>query len=88
MRSGKLAHETRTMVFYEAPHRIVDALADFRTAFGGDREAVIARELTKRFESVIGGAARRLAGSGSRRPYSRQGRIRGGGARERNLDGR
>ena len=52
---GKLAHETRTMVFYEAPHRIVDALADFCTAFGDDREAVIARELTKRFESVIGG---------------------------------
>ena len=52
---GKLAHETRTMVFYEAPHRIVDALADFCAAFGEDREAVIARELTKRFESVVRG---------------------------------
>ena len=52
---GELAQETRTMVFYEAPHRIVDALADFCTAFGDAREAVIARELTKRFESVVAG---------------------------------
>ena len=50
-----LAGETRTMVFYEAPHRIVEALADLRAAFGDDREAVIARELTKRFESVFAG---------------------------------
>ena len=50
-----LAGETRTMVFYEAPHRIVDALADLSAAFGNDREAVIARELTKRFESVFTG---------------------------------
>ena len=51
-----LARETRTMVFYEAPHRIVDALADLCSAFGNDREAVIARELTKRFESVFTGS--------------------------------
>ena len=50
-----LAAETRTMVFYEAPHRIVDALADLCTVFGDDREAAIARELTKRFESVSTG---------------------------------
>ena len=53
---GQLAHETRTMVFYEAPHRIVDALADLCAAFGDDREAVVARELTKRFESVVAGS--------------------------------
>ena len=50
-----LARETRTMVFYEAPHRIVDALTDLRAVFGDDREAVLARELTKRFESVVAG---------------------------------
>ena len=50
-----LAGETRTMVFYETPHRIADALADLSRAFGHDREAVIARELTKRFESVFTG---------------------------------
>ena len=50
-----LASETRTMVFYEAPHRIVATLADLRAAFGDDREAAIARELSKRFESVFTG---------------------------------
>ena len=51
----RLAGEPRTMVFYEAPHRIVETLADLRAVFGDDREAVIARELTKRFESVYAG---------------------------------
>ena len=51
-----LATEARTMVFYEAPHRIVDALADLCRAFGDEREGVIARELTKRFESVFTGS--------------------------------
>ena len=50
-----LAGEKRTMVFYEAPHRIVDALADLCAAFGNNREAAIVRELTKRFESVATG---------------------------------
>ena len=50
-----LAAEKRTMVFYEAPHRIVDALADLCAAFGNDREAAVARELTKRFESIATG---------------------------------
>lgn len=52
---GALAGEKRTMVFYEAPHRIVDALADLCAVFGSDREAAVARELTKRFESVATG---------------------------------
>ena len=50
-----LARETRTMVFYEAPHRIVDVLGDLCAAFGKDREAALARELTKRFESIYTG---------------------------------
>ena len=50
-----LAGEKRTMVFYETPHRIVDFLADLRAVFGNDREAAVARELTKRFESVFTG---------------------------------
>ncbi len=50
-----LACETRTMVFYEAPHRLPGALADLRAVFGGGREAAVARELTKRFESVVSG---------------------------------
>ena len=43
------------MVFYEAPHRIVRTLRDMCDVFGGEREAAIARELTKRFESVFRG---------------------------------
>ncbi|TJZ78889.1 16S rRNA (cytidine(1402)-2'-O)-methyltransferase [Chitiniphilus eburneus] len=39
-------------VFYEAPHRILDTLADLATAFGGARIAVMARELTKTFETI------------------------------------
>lgn len=46
------ARETKTMVFYEAPHRLVSALSDMSAILGEDREAAITRELTKRFESV------------------------------------
>ena len=55
-----LANETRTMVFYEVPHRVVDSLSDLLLVFGGEREAVVARELTKRFESVVCGSLDRL----------------------------
>ena len=47
-----LAAETRTMVFYEAPHRVLDTLEAMRRVFGDAREAVIARELTKAFETI------------------------------------
>jgi 16S rRNA (cytidine1402-2'-O)-methyltransferase len=49
-----LAREPRTLVFYESGHRIEEALADFVGAFGAQREAVLARELTKVFETVLG----------------------------------
>ena len=51
-----LARETRTMVFYEAPHRLAGALEDLRAVFGSDREAAVVRELTKRFESFVSGS--------------------------------
>jgi 16S rRNA (cytidine1402-2'-O)-methyltransferase len=41
-----------TLVFYEAPHRIAESVADLRTVLGGDRRIVIARELTKLFETL------------------------------------
>lgn len=47
-----LAAETRTLVFYEAPHRVADTLDAMAEAFGPQREAVIARELTKAFETI------------------------------------
>lgn len=47
-----LATETRTLVFYESPHRIKQMIADMLTVFGSERETVIARELTKTFEQI------------------------------------
>lgn len=54
-RLNKLAGETGTLVFYESSHRIAESLADMAGAFGGDRPAVVARELTKLFETVLDG---------------------------------
>jgi 16S rRNA (cytidine1402-2'-O)-methyltransferase len=48
-----LAGESLTLVFYEAPHRVVESLADMRDVLGGERMAVLARELTKAFETVL-----------------------------------
>lgn len=49
-----LEQENRTLIFYEAPHRILDCLADMQRVFGPDRYAVIARELSKTFETIQG----------------------------------
>lgn len=54
-RLNKLAAETGTLVFYESSHRIAESLADMAGAFGGERPAVVARELTKLFETVLDG---------------------------------
>lgn len=53
-RLQQLAQETRTLVFFESGHRIEESLEDFVAALGGSREAVLARELTKLFETVLG----------------------------------
>lgn len=55
-----LAAEPRTLIFYEASHRIQECLADLAEIFGAQREAVIARELTKAFEQVQGGTLAEL----------------------------
>ena len=41
-----------TLVFYEAPHRIIECIADLRTVFGDERQIVLAREVTKLFENI------------------------------------
>jgi 16S rRNA (cytidine1402-2'-O)-methyltransferase len=51
----KLRFEERTMVFFEAPHRLVDSLADAVSVFGADRLGAICREMTKRYEETIRG---------------------------------
>jgi 16S rRNA (cytidine1402-2'-O)-methyltransferase len=48
-----LVHETRTMIFYEAPHKLLATLADLETAFGPDRRLTVCRELTKLHEQVV-----------------------------------
>ena len=55
-RLQRLSGEPRTLVFYESSHRIAEALADLRAAFGDERPAAIARELTKLFETVLDGS--------------------------------
>lgn len=49
-RLGELQNESRTMIFYESPHRIVKTLKQFEDVFGPDRSASVSRELTKAFE--------------------------------------
>ena len=58
-----LCNETRTLIFYESSHRIVEALDDLAAVLGSERRAVVARELTKLFETVLDDS---LAGLGVR----------------------
>jgi 16S rRNA (cytidine1402-2'-O)-methyltransferase len=60
-RLAGLADERRTMVFFESPHRLADALTDAVGAFGADREAAVCRELTKTHEEVRRGPLAALA---------------------------
>ncbi len=50
-----LINESRTLIFYEAPHRIVATLDDLIEIFGAEREVTLARELTKTYETVLNG---------------------------------
>lgn len=49
----QLISESRTLIFYEAPHRIRDSVQDMRDIFGTERRATIARELTKQYEQIV-----------------------------------
>ncbi|MEK9987416.1 MAG: 16S rRNA (cytidine(1402)-2'-O)-methyltransferase [Aquiluna sp.] len=55
-----LEREMRTMVFFEAPHRILDALEDAQAVLGPNRQASVAREITKKFEHVERGTLAEL----------------------------
>ncbi|SRR5579883_1506183 len=57
----RLLHEPRTMVFYEAPHRLLAALEAMRDVFGPERKAAVARELTKLHESILTASLQMLA---------------------------
>jgi len=55
-----LRSETRTLIFYEAPHRLLATLGDMAEIFGQQREAVLARELTKVYETIRKDSLERL----------------------------
>jgi 16S rRNA (cytidine1402-2'-O)-methyltransferase len=55
-----LAEETRTMVFYESPHKLIKTLANFCEYFGEDRQVSVSRELTKLYEETIRGTAKEI----------------------------
>ena len=54
-RLENLADETRTMIFYESPYRLVKALQQFAEVFGGDRQVSVAREISKIHEQHVRG---------------------------------
>jgi 16S rRNA (cytidine1402-2'-O)-methyltransferase len=60
-RLAELAAEPRTLVFFEAPHRLAATLADLATAFGAGRRAAVCRELTKTHEEVLRATLAELA---------------------------
>jgi 16S rRNA (cytidine1402-2'-O)-methyltransferase len=60
-RLRELAAERRTMIFFEAPHRLTAALEALAEAFGGQRQAAVCRELTKTYEEVRRGGLGELA---------------------------
>ena len=70
-----LASEPRTLIFYESAHRIEEALDDAAAAFGSERRAVIARELTKLFETVLDGSLAELQQRVAADPNQRKGEF-------------
>ncbi|HEY0940815.1 MAG TPA: 16S rRNA (cytidine(1402)-2'-O)-methyltransferase [Steroidobacter sp.] len=59
-RLRELASERRTMIFYEAPHRLLEVLRDMAAELGAERAASVSRELTKRFETTYTGTLAQL----------------------------
>ncbi|HEX4388144.1 MAG TPA: 16S rRNA (cytidine(1402)-2'-O)-methyltransferase [Steroidobacteraceae bacterium] len=70
-----LARETRTLVFFEAPHRIVQTLKDLAAEFGGERPAVVARELTKVHETFYRGTLAELAARAQDEAHFERGEV-------------
>jgi 16S rRNA (cytidine1402-2'-O)-methyltransferase len=57
---SSLARESRTMIFFESPHRILESLEDAALELGSDRQATVSRELTKKFEHTERGTLQQL----------------------------
>lgn len=72
---ASLALETRTLVFYESPHRVREALEDCAQSFGAERPAAVARELTKLHETLYRGPLSVLAARAEAEPDFVRGEI-------------
>lgn len=72
---AQLKHETRTLIFYEAPHRITATVQDMQECLGQERSAVLARELTKVYETIYLGSLQELALWMQDNPEQRQGEM-------------
>ncbi|MBE2211434.1 MAG: 16S rRNA (cytidine(1402)-2'-O)-methyltransferase [Xanthomonadaceae bacterium] len=70
-----VASEPRTLVFYESSHRILDFLGDAASVLGADRHAVVARELTKLFETVLDGPLGELRSRIAQDPNQQKGEF-------------
>ncbi|MGH8080265.1 MAG: 16S rRNA (cytidine(1402)-2'-O)-methyltransferase [Lysobacter sp.] len=74
-RLNRLAAEPQTLLFYESSHRIEETLDDMVAVFGEQRPAVLARELTKLFETVLDGSLSELAAKVKADPNQRKGEF-------------
>jgi 16S rRNA (cytidine1402-2'-O)-methyltransferase len=87
---ASLAGEERTLVFFEAPHRIAPMLADLAAVFGAERRATVARELTKAHETLYRGTLAELAQRAAEDENVRRGEltvvVQGAPARAQALD--
>jgi len=72
---SQLADEPRTLVFFEAPHRIAATLADLAAELGSERRAAVARELTKAHETIYRGTLAELAERSAKEDNFRRGEI-------------
>lgn len=70
-----LKREHRTMIFYETPHRILSTLHSIAEIFGAERQVVVARELTKMFETVYRGQVSAIIEAGRNDPNFSKGEI-------------
>ena len=59
-RMKELANESRTMIFYESPHRLLKTLEEFAQFFGPERQVSVSRELTKLFEETVRGTVEQV----------------------------
>jgi 16S rRNA (cytidine1402-2'-O)-methyltransferase len=74
-RLESVAADPRTLVFFEAPHRIEESLVDLAAVFGSDRRAAVARELTKAHETTYRGTLGELAEQAKSEPNFARGEI-------------